>query len=53
MKMIQKIELLDEEISSPFERELRVRYAEGKLDLEITKAAPSLLSGSSCHNFFD
>ena len=36
-RFIQKIELLDEEISSPFERELRERYADGKLDLETMK----------------
>ena len=36
-RLIQKIELLAEEINSPFERELRSRYADGKLDLESMK----------------
>jgi len=36
-RLIQKIELLDEPISSPFERELRALFADGKIDLETMK----------------
>ena len=37
-RLIQKIQILDsEEIVSEFERTLRARYAEGKLDMETLK----------------
>ena len=38
-RLIQKIMVLDsQEIVSEFERTLRVRYAEGKIDMETLKA---------------
>ncbi len=38
-RMIDKIKVLDsQEIVSEFERTLRVRYAEGKIDMETLKA---------------
>ena len=38
-RLIQKIKVLDsQEIVSEFERTLRVRYAEGKIDMETLKA---------------
>ena len=38
-RLIEKIKVLDsQEIVSEFERTLRVRYAEGKIDMETLKA---------------
>ena len=38
-RLIEKVRVLDsEEISSEFERELRARYAEGKLDMDTLKS---------------
>lgn len=36
-RLIAKVETLDEEIASEFERALRVKYAEGKIDYETLK----------------
>ena len=37
-RLIEKVKVLDsEEITSEFERRLRARYAEGKLDMETLK----------------
>ena len=38
-RLIEKVKVLDsEEIASEFERTLRARYAEGKIDMETLKA---------------
>ena len=36
-RLIAKVETLDEGIPSPFEKALRLRYAEGKIDYETLK----------------